>query len=327
MKKYTQITLSQRYTISSLHQQGVSQKRISEAVDLSPSTISRELRRNRAASGKYCPTSAQKKASVRHQKKAKHIVFTDSMKAEISSLLQEDFSPEQVRGHLHTQGKSCVSVESIYQHIWQDKKTGGDLYTHLRTKGKRYRKRGALKDSRGLITNRVSIEQRPDIVDKKKRIGDLEIDTIIGKDHKGAIVTINDRVTGMLKMRKVASKQADLVEQAAVELLQEWKPWLKTITSDNGKEFARHAHIAKQLEVDFYFAQPYHSWQRGANENLNGLIRQYIPKKTDFSTISEERVLEIEQQLNDRPRKRLNFMSPNQALAQKLEENKITLIG
>lgn len=164
----------------------------------------------------------------------------------------------------------------------------------------------------------MSIEQRPAIVEEKERFGDLEIDTIIGKNHKGAIVTINDRATGVLRMKKVDSKHALPVKQAALELLEEWKPLLHTITADNGKEFALHQDIGRELEVDFYFAHPYHSWERDANENVNGLIRQYIPKASSFQGLKDEYIQQVQEILNNRPRKRFDFKTPNQIFNQKV---------
>ena len=169
-----------------------------------------------------------------------------------------------------------------------------------------------MKDKRGRIVGRRSIEQRPTIVEEKQRFGDLEIDTIIGRNHQGAILTINDRSTGMLKMKKLSGKNAEELAKATINLLQDWKPFLHTITADNGKEFAQHQAIAQALDIDFYFAHPYHSWERGANENLNGLIRQYIPKKSDFTLINENEIQKIQEDLNNRPRKRFDFDSPNQ---------------
>jgi transposase, IS30 family len=165
-----------------------------------------------------------------------------------------------------------VSPERIYQYIWTDKKQGGELYLHLRRKGRKYRKRGNKKDTRGIIKNRIGIEQRPKIVDKKKRFGDLETDTIIGKNHKGAIVTINDRASGFLWMEKVKNRTAEAVKKATISLLKTEKDLIKTITADNGKEFALHEEIAKDLMLNFYFARPYHSWERGANEKLNLIL-------------------------------------------------------
>lgn len=166
-----------------------------------------------------------------------------------------------------------ICIESIYQYIWKDKCKGGILYKKLRTLGKGYRKRSHLKDNRGFISVRVDIDKRPAIVDAKQILGDLEIDLVIGKNHKGALLTINDRSAGMLFMGKVENKVASTIEAKTIELLSDWKPVLKTITSDNGKEFANHKEIAENLEIDFYFAKPYHSWEKGANENLNGLSR------------------------------------------------------
>lgn len=286
------------------------QKEIAEAIGKDKSVISRELKRNSdGRSGVYNEDLAQRKSQLRHKTKLKKRKFTPAVQSRIEDLLREDYSPEQIVGVLIKQGEDSVSHERIYQHIWQDKKNKGDLYKHLRTQGKRYRKRGAWKDKRGILSNKVNIAQRPPIVEEKQRFGDLEIDTIIGKNHQGAIVTINDRATGMLKMKKVPKKAA-LVKDAAIELLKEWKPLLFTITSDNGKEFAQHQLIAQELDINFFFANPYHSWERGANENLNGLIRQYIPKKSDFELISDEFIQEIQDKLNNRPRKRLNFESP-----------------
>lgn len=200
------------------------------------------------------------------------------------------------------------------------KKYAGNGIRCLGSKGKRYRSRGAAKDKRGQIIGRVGIEKRPEIVEKRERFGDCEIDTIIGKNHQGAMVTINDRATGFLKMRKVESKESEGVKNAAIALLSEWKPFVHTITADNGKEFAQHQQIADALDIDFFFARPYHSWERGSNENLNGLIRQFIPKKTDFSEISDQYIQEIEDRLNQRPRKRLDYESPMQRLEKKLHE-------
>ncbi|WP_134346234.1 IS30 family transposase, partial [Flavobacterium psychrophilum] len=198
----------------------------------------------------------------------------------------------------------------------RDKKQSGTLYTHLRNQGKTYRKPGASKDKRGLIVGRIGIENRPKEVEEKQRFGDLEIDLVIGKDHKGALLTINDRATGMLQMKKIESKDSEIVKNATIELLENWKPFLQTITSDNGKEFAKHEAIAKSLEIDYYFANPYCSWERGANENLNGLVRQYFPKGSDFSLITQEQVTIVVEKLNNRPRKRHQFNSPNEVYLQ-----------
>ena len=313
------LTREQRYTISVLLEQNFSKSQIALFIKKDKSVLTRELQRNcDLRSGKYDADLAQRKYEKRQKAKPKRTDFTAEIKRTIKEYLHQELSPEQIVGICLKKGLDCVSKESIYRHIWKDKKENGDLYLSLRTTGKRYRKRGSAKDSRGILSNRKLIEDRPKIVDLKQRFGDLEIDTIIGKNHKGAIVTINDRATGVLRMKKIASKESELVKQATISLLQNWKPYLFTITSDNGKEFAMHQDIATALEIDFYFANPYSPWERGANENLNGLIRQYIPKSTSFEEISNERIIEIQEKLNNRPRKRFNFETPNYMFNQKV---------
>lgn len=201
------------------------------------------------------------------------------MKIRVRELIEKEYSPEQITGFCRRHNEEMVSHERIYQYVWADKKARGTLFTYLRCKGRRYRKRGTYKDSRGLFSIGLILTKGLRML-KKETFGDLEGDTIIGKDHKGAIVTINDRSTGMLKMKKVNTREAAEVEQVIIELLEDWSPFdIRTMTVDNGKEFANHQSITQQTGVDIYFAKPYHSWQRGSNENLNGLIRQYIPKK------------------------------------------------
>lgn len=298
---------------------GYKQKDIAESIGKDKSVVSRELKRNCDNRNQaYKPELAQRKYARRLQDKPKHLRFTAEIQKRVEEMLSYKLSPEQITGVSKKDGAACVSPERIYQYVWQDKKQKGTLYTHLRTQGKRYRKRGNCKDSRGIIKDRVPIEQRPAEVAEKQRFGDLEIDTIIGKNHQGAIVTINDRATGMLLMKKVERKEAVLVKQAAVDLLQDWMPHLHTITADNGKEFALHQQISEQLKIDFYFANPYHSWERGANENLNGLIRQYIPKKTDFNDLTDDYIHQVQHKLNNRPRKRFDFQSPLSIFNQKV---------
>lgn len=188
------------------------------------------------------------------------------------------------------------------------------------------KKRGSRKASRGIIKHRVGIDKRPRIVDLKKRFGDLEVDLIIGKNHKQAIVTINDRASGVLKMKKVESKQASVVSKTINELLEEWIPYIHTITSDNGKEFAAHKMVSESLGVDYYFANPYHSWERGANENLNGLIRQYIPKKSDFTVLTDDYIKSIETKINNRPRKRFNYETPIFRMSKILFNQKVAFV-
>lgn len=313
------LTVAQRYTISEMKQAGYKQTAISIVIGKDKSVVSRELKRNAdGRSGAYSFELACRKSAKRKKEKRKRIRFTQEVQLFVEENLHMKYSPEQIVGIAEKSGVACVSHERIYQHIWNDKKGNGLLYTHLRSKGKRYKNRSLLYDKRGQIVDRVDISMRPVVVEERVRFGDLEMDTIVGKDHKGAILTINDRATGVLRMKKLKSRNAPELAAACITTLNEWKGSIKTITSDNGKEFADHKTIAKDLKVNFYFARPYHSWERGSNENLNGLIRQYIPKKTDFSTITDEYVQFVEEQLNNRPRKRFNFETPNYMLNQKV---------
>lgn len=311
------LTLEERYKISVLLELKTPKKEIAEQLGRNRSTIYRELKRNvDNRSGKYNADLAQRKVNKRHKDKAKREVFTTRMKEFVCDGLKSHLSPEQIKGRANLENIPCVSHERIYQFVWQDKKAGGKIYLHLRCGGKKYQKRGDKQAGRGCIPNRKDIAERPTVVDQKKRIGDLEIDLVIGKGHKGALLTINDRATGMLKMGYIESKSAKEVQGKTEELLDNWRPFIKTITSDNGKEFANHQQIAEELQIDFYFAKPYHSWQRGANENLNGLVRQYFPKGSNFEKITEDDVRKVENILNNRPRKRFGYKTPNEVYAE-----------
>ena len=321
------ITKEQRYTIEVLLAKGNTQTFIASTIGKCKSVISREISRNKdMRNGKYKSSLAQKKSEQRTKEKPKKIKFTEEVKTIVDRLLRENYSPEQIIGYCKKEDITCVSHEIIYQHVWEDKKSKGDLHEHLRRQGRRYRKRGNKKDTRGIIKDRIDIDERPAIVEKKERFGDLEIDTIIGKNHKGAIVTINDRASGYLWMKKVTKRTAEAVYQAASCLLEDIKDFIKTITGDNGKEFALHKKIAKNLDINFYFAKPYHSWERGANENLNGLVRQYIPKKTDFNTITDEFIKWVQNKINSRPRKRFNYENPIFVKNELLTKEKVALV-
>lgn len=288
------------------------QSKIATTIGKDPAVISREIKRNSREDGLYDCDFAQSKYEKGLKCKPRKVVFTDSVQDLVKAGLAKQWSPEQISQTAKSKGVFCVSHEKIYQFVWKDKQNGGELYKNLRTQGKKYRKRGAEKDKRGSIKDRVSIHERPPIVDEKARVGDWEGDTIIGKDHKGAILTTNERKSGFLLMKKLGGKNALDLSVQMVDVLTPYQSVCHTLTVDNGKEFARHTDISSALGVKVYFADPYSSWQRGANENTNGLIRQYIPKKTDFDTISDERVQEIQDLINNRPRKRLNWKTPNE---------------
>lgn len=312
-RQYNQLTYEQRCQISLLNKSGLSQRAIASAVGASQSTISRELDRNSGERG-YRYKQAQHKAAQRRKQAVCRTKMTPSMIGTIESKIRIDWSPEQVSGWLLEEQDLLISHESIYLHIWADKQVGGDLYTHLRRQGKKYDKRRNGKSTRGQIKNRVSIDERPQVVDDKSRIGDWEIDTMIGKGHSGALVTIVERATNFTVSAQVNSKSAADVTQAAIALLRPYKEVVHTITADNGKEFAYHEQISKALDAEVYFANPYSSWERGLNENTNGLLRQYFPKETDLKAVTQKAVKHAVERLNSRPRKGLCFKTPGQLM-------------
>ena len=317
MKK-KHLTEGQRYEISALLQSGKSQKEIAEQLNFSKSTVSREISRNADGRNKsYNPDLAPRKYLKRMQMRPHCQKMDYSLRLQVDILLERDFSPEQISGYLKRNGMESVSHETIYLYVWTDKKSGDkELYKHLRRKGRHYTRRGSKTNGRGFIKNRTDIDQRPSIVDEKIRFGDLEIDTVIGKNHKGALLTINDRATGLVWIRKLSGKEAAPLTDAAIKALLPIKDIIHTITADNGKEFSFHEKIAENLNIFIYFAKPYHSWEKGAHENTNGLIRQYFPKGTDFGDITQEQVMHVQNILNSRPRKRLGDMTPKEKFKQ-----------
>jgi IS30 family transposase len=310
---YKQLTLKERYHISTLLRNGYKQKEIARQLGVHPSTISREVRRNwDSRTSMYEYTTAQLQTQKRHRDKNKYTVLSHRMEQYIRDKLKAGWSPEQIAGRMQYEEIGSISHETIYQFIYRNKAHGGRLYRYLRHKNKKYHKRNNAYQPRGVIPERTMIEERPSIVEEKARVGDWEIDTVIGKDHQGVLVTAVDRKSKFTLIKHVPSKHAEVVTSALIEMLSPIKPILKTITSDNGKEFAYHKQVSHVLEVDFYFANPYHSWERGLNEHTNGLIRQYLPKKTDFTHISKEEIITIQERLNHRPRKVLEYRTPHE---------------
>lgn len=310
MRTYKQLTYEQRCQIEVLKKSGISQQAVAALPGINQSSVSRELSRNTGLRG-YRHGQAHRKSVERRQATAKPHKLIPKLIDEIEDKLLLKWSPEQISGWLLMEQGISISHETIYRHVWEDKAAGGDLYKHLRRRARKYKARGSNgKTCSGQIKNRVSIDERPLSVDEKSRIGDWEIDTVIGKGHRGALVTIVERVTLFTVSMQVKSKRAKEVTAATIALLTPFKDLVRTITSDNGKEFAYHEQIAAALECDFYFAHPYHSWERGLNENTNGLLRQYFPKSTDFKMVSAKAVKQSVDELNSRPRKTLAFKTP-----------------
>lgn len=309
--KYTQLTEGERYQIYGLLKEGFSQKAIAHNLERHPSTISRELKRNKGLKG-YRHQQANRFAVERRRTAKKHIKLTAEVQSWIRTLIEQDLSPEQVCAYLERHRELKLHHETVYQFIYCDKGRGGELYQHLRIAHKPYRKRYGKYDRRGQVVNRVSIDERPKIVDDKSRIGDWEGDTIIGKGHKGALLTLVERKTLYTVIVPLKGKNAEQLRQAAIEVLTPLKDRVLTVTFDNGKEFAEHEKMAEALEADIYFAHPYASWERGINENTNGLIRQYFPKGTDLRDVSIEQAQMVMNRLNNRPRKTRGGKTPNE---------------
>jgi IS30 family transposase len=308
MRTYTQLTQEQRYQIYALLKAGHNQTEIAGLIHVHKSTISRELRRNRGLKG-YRPKQAHQFAMSRRQK-AKYRIH-EAIWIMIESMIRKEWSPEQISGWFKENYDLQISHEWIYQYVLADKRAGGDLHSHLRCQ-KRRRKRYGSYDRRGKLKNRVSIDLRPAIVETRLRLGDWEVDTIIGKSHRHAIVSLTERKSRFALLKKVEHKTAQAVGDAVIELLKSLPVRVHTITSDNGREFADHERIARDLCADVYFAHPYSSWERASNENMNGLVRQYFPKKLDFGKITDEDIEFVMERLNNRPRKCLDFKSPKQ---------------
>lgn len=307
----TQLTSAQRYTISVMYKQGFKQKVIAETIKKDKSVVSRELKRNRNDHGEYSYTHAQMLADVRKERLHNKRTFTGEVKNRINRYMRKhQWSPEQIVGYSKLKNYNMVSIERIYQYIREDKAAGGDLYKNCRHCLK-HRKRPVGKHMP--IKDRVSIEERSPYADGTRR-GDWEMDLIVGAENKGAMVTLVERSTGFTMIRKLkAGKDAKGVSKAVYHMLLPYKHDVRTITTDNGPEFADHKWLARVLDTRIYFAHPYCSWEKGLIEYTNKLYRQYIPKQSDFEDFTDEQIKKIQYKLNARPRKKLGFRSPIQA--------------
>lgn len=309
---YHHLTKEERIAIKVLMQEGRSRQYIAEVLGRHLSTIKREIGRNTGKRG-YRPKQAQEKAEAR-KRKPRTSKITAEVLAHVEKKLCEDYSPEQISQTMESELGVRLSHERIYQHIWWDKRRGGQLYRHLRiASGTKRRKRYGKRDWRGRIPGRVGIEKRPAVVEKKQRIGDWEADLVSGRNHRGFLVTLVERKSRFTLIGHVGRKTSEAVKGEIVRLLQSHKDRVHTITYDNGREFAGHQDINAALDCDSYFARPYHSWERGLNENTNGLIRQYIPKKSDLSRIEADYIKFVQERLNLRPRKTLDYETPEKA--------------
>lgn len=321
---YKHLNYQKRCQILAFWKAGYKQRDIAKEIGVHESTISRELKRNitfvrtKLGSWQYKPDYAQGNANERHKKKNKFIKFKEKAKAFVREKLQQNWSPDQISGYAKRHNLFFISGEWIYQFILKDKNKCGKLYLHLRHQNKKYRKRYGSPKRQGAIKNRRFIDDRPIIVNEKKRIGDWEIDTIIGKQQKQAVVSIVERVSKKTILKKVETKTAAKVSEATIAGLKSCPGSVFTITADNGSEFAYHENISKELNTEFYFAHPYSSWERGLNENTNGLVRQYLKKGSSFTGVTDDHLAFIADQLNNRPRRSLGYASPNEIFTKEI---------
>ena len=303
------LTLAQRYQIGALRHLKPAQ--IAQQIGKHRSVVTRELARNAASVADYQPQTAQNAYRQRRPNNATKLTATISKS--IQEGMTQHWSPEQIKGRCQKNSQPILSTGAIYNYIWRDQAQGGTLYRHLRHASKPYRKRYGKADARTKAAKRAakpSIDDRPEVVNQKTRFGDWELDTVIGQNHKGVLVTLTERTTNYLLMKRIDDKSATETRKAIVGLLRESRLPVHTLTSDNGTEFADYEQIARSLRADFYFAHPYRAWERGANEHNNKLIRQFIPKKTDFSQMGPKEIQTYENWINNRPRKKLHYSTP-----------------
>lgn len=309
MPAYTRLTRQQRYTIEAMMRNRSPQKEIAATIGVSASTVSRELRREGMTRESYCYVAAQRHAES--QEWHGFQIAPELWEQVETKLREEQWSPQQISATFAKTDVGQVSHETIYQHIYRDKKAGGELHRHLRHRCKSYRQRGSGRERRGRIKNQVMIDERPPIVEERSRIGDWEMDTVIGRPGGKVLVTMVERKSRYTLIGLAENKEAKEVTLRLLGALAGQREKVKTMTFDNGKEFALHELLAELLDAKAYFAHPYHSWERGLNENTNGLIRQYFPKGSSFDDLTDDDVSRVERLLNTRPRKCLAYQTPD----------------
>jgi len=312
---YRQITFAERYSVGLLRQGGLAPAAIARTLGRHRSTILREVLRNQARSdGTYRPQLAEWYARSRRSHSRRNRQFTPSEWAQIQELLRADWSPEQVAGWLRRHRQLAISHETIYRYIWADKAAGGMLYTHLRGARKQRRKRYGRYDSRGRVAGKRPISARPAVVETRTQLGHWEADTVVGPGRP-CILSLVERKTGYVVIGQLRARTTAAVNRRATRLIQAQPHHVRTITADNGTEFHDYPAIERATGTRFYFATPHHAWERGTNENTNGLIRQYLPKRRSMATLTQQDCDRIAAQLNRRPRKRLGYRTPEECYA------------
>lgn len=310
---YRQLTEGERYTIAALRREGFKGAEIARRLGRHRSTISREVRRNSSRwDGSYRPSKAIERTNGRRSRSRRNQHFTKADFALVEKKLKADWSPEQISGYMRLHGELSISHETIYIHVWRDKEAGGHLYRHLRCSPKLRRKRHNSYDSRGRLAGKRHISERPPHVEKRSSVGHWEIDTVVGKGAPDCVTTLVERKTGYALIGKLADRSMLGTSQRTKTLIRRAPDRFKTITADNGTEFHDYKAVERANGVKFYFATPYHSWERGSNENFNGLLRQYLPKRTSQAGITQRDCDRIAKKLNTRPRKRLGYRTPEE---------------
>jgi IS30 family transposase len=298
--------------ISALRKQGIGQAAIARNLERHRSTICRELKRNSARyDGAYRPSIAIERTSGRRSRSRRNSRFRACDWQRVEQLLRLDWSPEQICGRLRSDRLLSISHETIYRRLRRDRHCGGSLFMHLRCARKKKRKRYGRPDSRGRLTGKRMIDQRPVFIEQRAHIGHWESDTVMGRSSThDCILTLLERKSGYVLIGKLAARTKEQTNYRTLRLIARHPQRFQTITADNGTEFHGYEQIERATDVTFYFAQPYHSWERGSSENVNGLIRQYLPKGTSMQSLTQQHCDAIAHRLNHRPRKRHGFKTP-----------------
>lgn len=311
MKKYSRLTFQQRIVIAFMVKNKYSKNKIALELGVHPSTIGRELKRNASERGTYNFTFAEGFARDRKESKKRSIKFTEDVRAFVDRKLRRQWSPDQISGYCKANGIEMVSHERIYQYVYEDKQQGGDLWKNLRTQVRKRKNRNRKRDNR-FIVNKRKLSERPVEANDRLKYGDWEIDLICGGFHQGFAVTAVERKSGFSLIHKIDNRKSLTVKKAVINLLSPYRDYVHTITSDNGSEFVEHETISSKLEADYFFCDPYSSWQRGLNEYTNKLYRQYIPKRSNIKLIDTKDIISFQTSINTRPRKKLGYKTPSE---------------
>jgi IS30 family transposase len=323
---YHQLTQEERYLISAHLVAGKTQGQIAKLLARSPSTISRELQRNATThDGRYRPTKAHRYAGARRRRCRRGSQYGEEVYRQVEAALMNWLSPDQIVGHFRAQGMGVPSHETIYRHLRRDKRLGGSLYRYTRIMSKVGRKRYRSRPARGVLLGKPHISERPRQVELRRQVGHWEADTVMGRGATHCLVTLVERATGLAVIKKIPARNKAQTTRAITQAIRRRKLLCRTITFDNGTEFHGYRDIEDQLDVNCYFATPYHSWERGSNENLNGLLRQFLPKGTSFRNLTQADCDRIARILNTRPRKRFNYKTPEQMYAR--SQRRVALVG